>query len=77
MTDMVYLDPKFASEVKAADEFLKKLPPAVREQMIENARKAKEAEQQKKKILGLPAPVVFILGAGVVVLGVMYVINRK
>ena len=77
MTDMVYLDPKFASEVKAADEFLKKLSPAVREQMIENARKAKEAEQQKKKILGLPAPVVFILGAGVLVLGVMYVVNRK
>lgn len=77
MTDMVYLDPKFASEVKAADEFLKKLSPAVREQMIENARKAKEAERQKKKILGLPAPVFFILGAGVLVLGVMYVVNRK
>lgn len=49
----------------------------IRRRLAGQAPGAAPAKQPKNKILGLPAPVVFILGAGVLVFGVMYFVNRK
>lgn len=71
------LNPVLIEEINRAKKVQERLQqdPSLRARLA--AGEPIPAKQPKNKILGLPAPVVFILGAGVVVLGVMYVINRK
>jgi len=74
---MLTFDPRLGAEITRAATVQKRLQqdPSLRARLASG--EPIPAKQPKNKILGLPAPVVFILGAGVLVFGVMYFVNRK